>query len=99
MEAHLRLADTLRVMRRPAESVSHYDSVVEIDPRRVDAMIHMTVALPASEMPSESAVAPGTAIVMWVPAFAASFPLIVCRTEPNTGAIRVPFASMASRSF
>ena len=39
MEAHLRLADTLRVMRRPAESMSHYDSVVGIDPRRVDAWI------------------------------------------------------------
>ena len=62
-------------------------------------MSHITVALGISGIPRELPVAPGTAIVMWVPALAASLPFIVCQTEPNTGAIRVPLASMASRSF
>ena len=41
-------------MRRPAESLSHYDSVVEIDPRRVDAWIERTNVLVSLERYAEA---------------------------------------------
>ena len=43
--------------------------------------------------PSDSGVAPGTAIVVWLLALAWSGPFIDVKNEPNSGAMRVPFAS------
>ena len=51
-----------------------------------------------SGRPSESEVAPGTAMVVWVRALAWSGPFIEMNTEPNSGATRVPSASSASTS-